>query len=88
MGRIEIELGDGSRVRVDDGVSPGDVAPGDRGSAGMIAPPPGVRIWLAAGVTDMRCGFDGLAAMVQHKLARDPYICVERDYVAASPRGA
>jgi transposase len=39
----------------------------------MIAPPPGVRIWLAAGVTDMRRGFDGLAAMVQQKLARDPF---------------
>ena len=39
----------------------------------MIALPPGVRIWLAAGVTDMRRGFDGLAAMVQQKLARDPF---------------
>ena len=39
----------------------------------MITPPPGVRIWLAAGVTDMRCGFDGLAAMVQQKLALDPF---------------
>src|ERR1700727_2359853 len=39
----------------------------------MIALPPGVRIWLAAGVTNMRRGFDGLAAMVQQKLARDPF---------------
>ena len=39
----------------------------------MIAPPPGVRIWLAAGVTDMRRGFDGLAAMVQQNLALDPF---------------
>jgi len=31
----------------------------------MIAPGPGVRIWLAAGLTDMRRGFDGLAALVQ-----------------------
>jgi hypothetical protein len=39
----------------------------------MITPPPGVRIWLAAGVTDMRRGFDGLAAMVQQTLALDPF---------------
>ena len=39
----------------------------------MIAPPPGVRVWLAAGVTDMRRGFDGLAAMVQQNLALDPF---------------
>src|SRR5690606_13069735 len=28
---------------------------------------------LAAGVTDMRRGFDGLAAIVQSKLAEDPF---------------
>ena len=39
----------------------------------MITPSPGVRIWLAAGVTDMRRGFDGLAAMVQQNLALDPF---------------
>jgi transposase len=39
----------------------------------MIAPPPGVRGWLAAGVTDMRKGFDGLAALVQQNLAQDPF---------------
>ena len=38
----------------------------------MIAPPPGVRVWLAAGVTDMRKGFDGLAALVQQHLGQDP----------------
>jgi transposase len=39
----------------------------------MIAPPPGVRVWLAAGVTDMRKGFDGLAALVQQHLGQDPF---------------
>ena len=39
----------------------------------MIALPAGTRIWLAAGVTDMRKGFDGLAALVQTVLAQDPY---------------
>ena len=39
----------------------------------MIGLPPGTRVWLAGGTTDMRCGFDGLAAIVQSKLASDPY---------------
>ncbi len=39
----------------------------------MIGLPCGTRIWLAAGVTDMRRGFDGLAAIVQSKLNADPF---------------
>ncbi len=39
----------------------------------MIGWPTGTRIWLAAGVTDMRKGFDGLAALVQTQLAEDPF---------------
>ena len=39
----------------------------------MIAPPTGTRVYLVAGVTDMRKGFDGLAAMVAHRLSRDPF---------------
>jgi DNA repair protein RadC len=35
----------------------------------MITLPSGTRIWLAAGATDMRRGFDGLAALVQLRLA-------------------
>jgi hypothetical protein len=31
----------------------------------VIALPAGTRIWIAAGVTDMRRGFDGLSAQVQ-----------------------
>ena len=31
----------------------------------MITLPPGTRVWLAAGHTDMRKGFDGLALQVQ-----------------------
>jgi transposase len=34
----------------------------------VITLPAGTRIWLAAGVTDMRCGFQGLAAKVQTAL--------------------
>jgi len=39
----------------------------------MIGLPLGTRIWLAAGVTDMRRGFDGLAALVQTRLAENPF---------------
>ncbi|WP_429500707.1 IS66 family insertion sequence element accessory protein TnpB (plasmid) [Robbsia andropogonis] len=39
----------------------------------MIAPPNGTRVWLAAGITDMRRGMDGLAAIVQSTLGRDPF---------------
>ena len=39
----------------------------------MINLPHGARIWLACGATDMRRGFDGLAALVQTQLAADPY---------------
>ena len=39
----------------------------------MITPPNGTRIWIAAGVTDMRKGFDGLAAIVQTTLSENPF---------------
>lgn len=39
----------------------------------MITLPLGTRIWLVAGITDMRRGMFGLAAMVQTTLAEDPY---------------
>ena len=39
----------------------------------MIALPVGTRVWLAAGVTDMRRGMDGLAALVQTTLEHDPF---------------
>jgi len=39
----------------------------------MIALPTGTRVWLAAGVTDMRKGMDGLAALVQTALAENPF---------------
>jgi len=39
----------------------------------MMTLPGGTRIWLAAGVTDMRKGFDGLAGLVQGALAENPF---------------
>ncbi|EIQ6914626.1 IS66 family insertion sequence element accessory protein TnpB [Escherichia coli] len=38
----------------------------------MITPPAGCLIWLVAGITDMRNGFNGLAAKVQNTLKDDP----------------
>jgi transposase len=39
----------------------------------MIGAPSGVLIWLVAGVTDLRKGLDGLAALVQNHLAANPF---------------
>jgi len=39
----------------------------------MIALPTGTRVWLAAGVTDMRKGMDGLAALAQTTLNENPF---------------
>jgi transposase len=53
-----------------------------------MMPPSGVRVWLAAGVTDMRRGMNGLAPQVQQSLRRDPHICVGPNYVAAASDSA
>jgi transposase len=39
----------------------------------MITPPTGMHVWLAAGVTDMRRGMNGLALQVQQALRRDSH---------------
>ena len=39
----------------------------------MIGLPAGTRIWIAAGVTDMRKGFPGLSATVQTVLEESPF---------------
>ena len=39
----------------------------------MIAVPTGTRVYIACGVTDMRRGFDGLAAQIESVLKLDPY---------------
>jgi len=38
----------------------------------MIAFAAGARVWIAGGVTDMRCGMNSLALKVQQGLGRDP----------------
>ena len=39
----------------------------------MMSLPAGTRVWLAVGRTDMRKGFDGLAALVHERMAQDPF---------------
>ncbi len=39
----------------------------------MMGLPAGTKIWLAAGVTDMRKGFNGLSALVQTALHENPF---------------
>jgi transposase len=39
----------------------------------MIAPPTGVRVYLACGYTDMRRGMQGLAMQVQQVLVKNPF---------------
>ena len=39
----------------------------------MIPVPVSTKVWLAAGVTDMRRGFNGLSAQTEKVLEQDPY---------------
>ena len=39
----------------------------------MIGLPVGTKIWIAAGVTDLRRGFTGLSGMVQTALEENPF---------------
>jgi hypothetical protein len=39
----------------------------------MIPVPASTKVWLAAGVTDMRKGFGGLAALAEKVLEEDPF---------------
>jgi transposase len=39
----------------------------------MLSVPAGTQVWIACGATDLRNGFDGLAALVQTQLTCDPF---------------
>ena len=43
----------------------------------MIGLPDGVRVYLAAGRTDLRRGIDSLAAQIQTVLREDPYVAAD-----------
>jgi transposase len=49
----------------------------------VIAVGPGVRVLVATKPVDFRRGADSLAALVREELRHDPFLCVERAYVAA-----
>lgn len=51
----------------------------------MIGPPANTRVWLVAGHTDMRKGFDGLAAVAQLALDANPFC--GHVFVFRGPRG-
>jgi len=69
---IELEL-PGGRIRLKGAVDITVVGAPGPDAARMIGMPSGTRIWLAAGVTDMRKSFDGLAALVQTQLHEDAF---------------
>jgi transposase len=52
----------------------------------VILPGGPARVFVATKPVDFRKGLDGLSAVVQEQLKLDPFICVERDYVAAGFR--
>lgn len=39
----------------------------------MIGLPSNTRVWIVAGLTDMRKGFDGLSAVAQYQVEKDPF---------------
>ena len=71
---VEIALGNGRSLKVDEDIDPAVLArlasalDGGRGDHGS-----GVRIYLACGVTDMRKGFDSLAMLAQEVLKQNPF---------------
>jgi hypothetical protein len=48
---------------------------------------PGLQILVTSRPVDFRRGMDSLSTLVKETLTTDPYICVGRDYVAASLGG-
>ena len=67
-------MANGYRVLVDVRRRRGGAGSGAGGAgARMIPVPAGLRVWLAAGVTDMRRGMNSLALQVQQNLGRDPH---------------
>ena len=67
-------LANGRRLIVGAGIDRAALARLSAGAgAGMIAFPAGAKVWIAGGVTDMRCGMNSLALKVQQGLGRDPH---------------
>ena len=72
-GTIELEVY-GVRIRLRGGVDVASLRSVlDVLAAAMIGLPAGTKVWIAAGVTDMRKGMDGLAALAQTALEQNPF---------------
>ncbi len=72
-GSIHMEIPGKAMISVESGADPGIVAIDSGEFAQVIDLRTGTKIWLAAGVTDMRRGFDGLSAKVQTVLEQQPF---------------
>ena len=70
---LEIELGRDIRVRVAPTAQGFGIGNHQGAGSTMIPLPTGVRVWIAAGHTDMRRGMHSLALQVQEVLKRNPY---------------
>jgi transposase len=42
----------------------------------MLLPEGHLRVWLCTEAVDMRKSFDGLSALVKHRLNEDPLLCI------------
>ncbi len=54
----------------------------------MLQLTPQSRVFLALEPADFRRGIDGLSALCRQRLGEDPFLCVEHEYAAASPKHA
>ena len=52
----------------------------------MISFGSNTKVYLATGPTDMRKAVNGLMVLVQDVLQADPFLCVEYEYAAVSPK--
>ncbi len=53
----------------------------------MISRPAGSRIWLVAGITDMRNGFNGLASKVQNVYCSNGWVEIDNNISENALRG-
>ena len=81
LGSAVVRVGPGTDSDADESAACGE-------GRDVISVPAGVRVLVATKPVDFRRGADSLAALAKEELQRDPFLCVGRDYVAASSREA
>ncbi len=73
-GQIEIALASGHRLTLSGAFEVDVVLRLAKGLAGVMIPvPASTKVWLAAGITDMRKGYNGLSALAEKVLKQDSY---------------